>query len=845
MTAALRPRDGPTGLLLSLGALAWLGGTSAQLQQAALWPVGVPSALLAAGAALLIGGWRAAGKRHDAAPMPPQAVLAVITVITGLFLMAFSITAIRAQWRLDEALDPRLEGRDLVLVGRVDSLPRRNDLGAQFELAVERATLDGRPVAVPPRLWLGWYGGWQEGVPVASPLAQLEAGQRWRLPVRLRAPHGLFNPHGFDQELWLWERALRATGTVRATPAAPAALLAADAGAPVQRWRQRVRDAIDARVPDERSAGVLAALAVGDQAAIDRADWDLYRVAGIAHLMSISGLHVTMFAWLAGGVVGRLWRLGRRTVLWLPAPVVARWGGLAAAAGYAVLAGWGVPAQRTVWMLAVAAVLLQSGRRWPWSLVLLAAAAMVAAIDPWALLQPGFWLSFVAVGLLRASEPAGRVGGHDGAARTGRRAAVLASIRQGLRAQAVATVGLAPLTLVFFQQVSVVGIVANLIAIPLVTLLVTPLALLGLLVPPLWTVAATAVQGLGALLGAMAAWPAAVWNAAAAPAWAQAAALAGAALAVMPWPWRLRLLALPLMLPLFAPPVPRPAFGHMQVLVADVGQGSAVLVRTRDHALLHDAGPQYGRHGDAGSRVLLPLLRALGVGPIDLLMLSHRDTDHVGGAAAVLGGHEVRALSSSLEPGHPLLAHAPPHRRCEAGQAWQWDGVRFEVLHPTPDDYLRPGAPPNTLSCVLAVTDAAGRRLLLTGDLEAAQEARLVERAGADALRSDVLLVPHHGSRTSSSMAFLDAVVPRVALVQAGHRNRFGHPAPEVAARYAQRGIALLTTPACGAWTADIGSVAHCERHARRRYWHDGLEVAPDGGKALPQETAPWRSTSR
>ena len=836
MTAARRPRDGPTGLLLALGALAWLAGTAAQLQQPALWPVGLHSALLAAGAALLLGGWRGTRAGRPAAPL---------AVLAGLALLAFALTAVRAQWRLDDALDPRLEDRDLVLVGRVDSLPRRNDLGAQFELAVERATVDGVPVAVPARVWLGWYGGWHEGVPVASPLARLEAGQRWRLPVRLRAPHGLFNPHGFDQELWLWERGLRATGTVRATPAAPVALLAAhaaDAGATVQRWRQHVRDAIDARVADERSAGVLAALAIGDQAAIDRADWDLYRVAGIAHLMSISGLHVTMFAWLAGWAAGRLWRLGRRTLLWLPAPVVARWGGLAAATAYAVLAGWGVPAQRTVWMLAVAALLMQSGRRWPWSLVLLAAGAVVSAIDPWALLQPGFWLSFVAVGLLLASEPARRA---VAPVAVGHRATALASMRQGLRSQAVATVGLAPLTLVFFQQVSLVGIVANLVAIPLVTLIITPLALLGLLAPPLWAVAAGAVQGLGALLALMASWPAAVWNAAVAPAWVQAAALAGAALAVMPWPWRLRLLALPLMLPLFVPPVARPDHGQWQVLVADVGQGSAVLVRTRHHAMLHDAGPQYGRHADAGSRVLLPLLRALGVGSLDLLMLSHRDTDHVGGAAALLDAGGARALSTSLEPGHALLARGLPHRRCEAGQSWQWDGVQFRVLHPAPEDYLRPAAAPNTLSCVLSVTDGAGRRLLLTGDLEAAQEDRLVGRAGADALRSDILLVPHHGSRTSSSDIFLDAVSPRVALVQAGHRNRFGHPAPSVVERHVRRGIRLLSTPTCGAWTSDGTGSGQCERQVRRRYWHDGLEVAPDGGEAPFQETLPWRSTSR
>lgn len=550
-----------------------------------------------------------------------------------------------------------------------------------------------------------------------------------------------------------------------------------------------------------------------------------------------------MFAWLAALAIGRVWRGSARAMHWLPAAAAARWGGLAAAAGYALLAGWGVPAQRTVWMLAAAALLMQLGLRWPWTMVLLAVAALVAAIDPWALLQPGFWLSFVAVGLLLASEPASR---RDAAApAAGRMAALRQSIRHGLRTQVIATLGLAPLTLLFFQQVSVVGFVANLVAIPLITLLVTPLALLGVLAPPLWSLAAWLVQGLVALLGALAAWPGAVWSAAAAPTWVQAAALAGAALLVMPLPWALRALALPLALPLFAPPVERPPEGAMQVVVVDVGQGSAVLVRTRRHALLHDAGPQYSRDSDAGSRVLVPLLRALGVTRLDLLMLSHRDVDHVGGAPALLAALDVRALSSSLEPAHPLRAGARPHARCEAGQSWQWDGVRFRVLHPRAEDHARPNAKPNTLSCVLSVTDAGGRRVLLTGDLEAEQEARLV-RDEAGALRSEVLLVPHHGSRTSSSPAFVEVVAPNMALVQAGHRNRFGHPAPEVLKRYTERGTRLLTTSACGAWVAASDGGSWCERRRSRRYWHHGLEVAPNGGEVTSEEeTAPWPSMSR
>ena len=474
-------------------------------------------------------------------------------------------------------------------------------------------------------------------------------------------------------------------------------------------------------------------------------------------------------------------------------------------------------------MLATAALLMSIGVRWPWPLVLLAAALVVTVLDPWALLQPGFWLSFVAVGLLLTSTPARRAT----APPTGRRQWLTQALRHGLRTQVVATLGLAPLTLVFFQQVSVVGFFANLVAIPLVTLLITPLALLGLLVPPLWQAGAWLVQSLTWWLAWLAAWPGAVWIAGVAPLWAQAAGLLGAALLVAPLPWALRALAVPLMLPLLLPLQPRPPDGAMEVTVVDVGQGSAVLVRTRNHLLLHDAGPQYSRDSEAGTRVLLPLLRAQATRQIDLLMLSHRDADHVGGAAALLAALPVRALSSSLEAAHPLRAGETPHTRCEAGQQWQWDGVHFAVLHPSAQDYERPALKPNAMSCVLRVADAQGRSLLLTGDIEAAQEAQMLS-GGEASLRSTVLVVPHHGSKTSSTAAFIAAVAPAVAVVQAGYRNRFGHPAPEVQARYAQQGIVLRRSDHCGAWTWGVGDSGRCERDQRARYWHyrDNSDVA-------------------
>jgi competence protein ComEC len=301
---------------------------------------------------------------------------------------------------------------------------------------------------------------------------------------------------------------------------------------------------------------------------------------------------------------------------------------------------------------------------------------------------------------------------------------------------------------------------------------------------------------------------------------------------VLPLPWRLRLLAVPLALPLLLPSRALPTEGQFDLIVADVGQGTAVLVRTRQHLLVYDAGPRYSRDSDAGQRVLLPLLRATGETQIDVLVLSHRDADHVGGAAALIGALPVARIHSSLEPGDPLFAGGMARHRCEAGQRWQWDGVTFDMLGPLAQAYASERKP-NALSCVLRVQGSAAS-ILLTGDIEREQEAALVASYG-DALRSDMLLVPHHGSRTSSSAGFLDTVRPRLALIQAGYRNRFGHPAPEVLQRYGERGIGVRLSADCGAWLREAtGSPGgQCQREAARRYWHQGgADPAPPGGPA-------------
>jgi competence protein ComEC len=785
-----------------------------------------------------------ADARGDVGPTP---WLDLFTLAMILLLMAM-LTQVRIQQRLADRLDPALEGRDLLLTGRIASLPSVGPQGLRFVFEVEQARWRGDPLAVGPQVpefvSMGWFTGFHEDATLSQPQQALKAGQRWTFKARLRQPHGVLNPHGFDLERYLFTHGLRATGAVREAP--PQAVELA-AGYPVQRWRQSVRDAIQLRLGETRAAGVIAALVVGDQSAIAREDWDLFRDTGVAHLMAISGLHVTMFAWAAGLAIGWGWRRSGRACLWLPAPTAARLGGWLAALGYAVFSGWGVPAQRTVWMLAVVTLLAVSGRRWPWTATLLAAAAVVALVDPWALLDVGFWLSFAAVGLLMLAgsprlapaamglEPAGVATRGIGKAWQRLRD----SVAEGLRTQWITTIGLAPLTLILFQQVSVVGFVANIVAIPWVTLLVTPLAMLGVLLPAAWELAARAVELMSSGLTGLAGLPGATVTVAAV-AWPwQLAGLLGGVLLVLPLPWAWRALGLPLLMGLLWPVTDRPPEGQFELVAVDVGQGTAAIIRTRHHLLVYDTGPQTGRDNDAGQRILLPLLKARGETRIDRLVLSHRDLDHVGGAASVLRGLNVAALSSSLEPGHPLLGLAAerdaPAAPCTAQQRWDWDGVRFEFLHPRVD--ARDLAPEirvraNELSCVLKVSAAPGaasgaRSVLLTGDIEQASE-RLVVSTEPEALRADVLFVPHHGSRTSSSIGFIEAVAPRWAVVQAGYRSRFGHPAPDVVQRYRERGIAVVASPGCGAWSWKArASEPVCERALARPHWRHPDPGAP------------------
>ena len=798
------PSNTSQARLLFPGLLGLVLGTALQLQQRELFALSayVYSGLLALFLWVLL--------KHK----KPAIHWRMGWVLVALAVLSFSVTGLRATVFLNQSLAPPLEGQDVTVVGVVSAMPQRNESGLRFRFEVESAQARGKPVSLPPSLHLGWYSGVFGGANTDMPAelqrqpAALEAGERWQLTVRLKAPHGSSNPFGFDYELWLWEQGLQATGYVRVGPKDPAPLRLDQTGQhPVEWARQQVRDRIFAQVTDRHQAGLIAALVVGDQNAIDRADWDVFRATGVAHLMSISGLHVTMFAWLAALVVGWLWRRSGALCLWVPAPNAALVCGVLLAAAYASFSGGGLPSQRTVLMLATVGVLRLSGKQWPWPLVWLVACAAVVVMDPWALLQAGFWLSFVAVGVLFAT---------DSGAEQAHKQGFLAHISSGFREQWVITLALTPLTLLLFGQVSIVGLAANALAIPWVTLLVTPLAMAGVVWPDLWQVAALAISLMAGYLQLLAALPFASVTMAQAPLWAGVAGVMGGLLLAMPWSWRFRFLGLPLVLPVLLWQAPRPVDGQFELLAADIGQGNAVVVRTAHHALVYDAGPRFSRDSDAGHRVLVPLLRALDLS-VDRLMLSHRDSDHVGGAVAVLTMQAQADLMSSVEDDNAIQA-VRKATRCVAGQHWRWDGIDFDVLHPRVQDYQENNKS-NAMSCVLRISNGA-HTALLVGDLEKAQELRLVGE-GAQ-LRADVLLVPHHGSKTSSSPEFLDAVNPHIALVQSGYRNRYGHPAEPVLVRYAERQIRVLDSPHCGAaiWQSTHPNDPKCHRDEALRYWH-------------------------
>jgi competence protein ComEC len=759
------------------------------------------------------------------------AAMRLVAIVAAGAFAGFAWAAFIAQHALREELPSAWEGEDITLIGTVSSLPYRFEQGERFNFDVERAlpAKSGAPI-VPPRLALSWYSGFRGEETQTVP--EVQPGERWQLTVRLRRPHGNANPDGFDYEVWLLEQGLRATGYVRANEDGVAGNRRLDDFVPsfgnvVERCRARLRERILQALPGKEYAPVIVALVVGDQRAVSQSDWKVFNRTGVSHLISISGSHITMVAGLFAALVAALWRrsffTNAQLPLLLPTQKAAALAGALTALAYVLLAGFGVPAQRTLYMLSVVALAMWFDRITSVSHVLCIALGVVVLLDPWAVFQPGFWLSFGAVAVILYAT-VGRVNRQtpaDAPARA-RWAALLTSAG---RVQYAVTLGLVPLTVLLFGQVSLVSPIANALAIPVIGTLVTPMALVGSVMPaPLCGWILNAAHALIAWLASILEWlsalPAAVWSAPIPAWWMFACAMAGTIWLLAPRGWPMRWLGLIGWLPLIVNAPAAPHEGQMWVTAFDVGQGMALLVETPHHRLLYDTGPYLSPESDGGNRVILPYLKARGIRSLDAVIVSHNDNDHSGGALSVFDEVKVGWTSTSLSFDSAIVRAASNHHRCAAGQSWNWDGVQFEILHPTAGSYDSAKWKPNARSCTVKITNGK-QAILLAGDIEAVQEDELIGSQG-DKLRATVLLAPHHGSGTSSTEAFLRTVKPELALFQVGYRNRFHHPKPEVYERYGDLGIKRLRSDESGAVTLQFGSTldAHEYRREHARYWY-------------------------
>ena len=748
----------------------------------------------------------------------PLALLAWRWPIARLPLWAaggFFWALLRAQLMLVEGgLAPEYEGIDLIAEGAIASLPAQSEHDVRFLFDVQSLQLNERVLPPPGRVRLSWRNS----------SADVRVGDRWRFTVRLKRPHGYMNPGGFDYEGWLYQQGIRATGYVRVARASSDAepdaadtspgyelLETAPFARPLDRWRQDLSEKISQALYQRPHQAIVAALAIGVTQDFTEAQWDVLNRSGTTHMISISGLHIGFIAGVMFFLTRRMWSWSSKATLWWPAPKAAAIVALLAATVYAALAGFSVPTQRSLVMVGVvmAAIIVQ--RRIPASRVLALSLLAVLLLDPLAVLQAGFWLSFGAVAVILFAMHA-RWGEPDWWWKWG-------------RVQWVVAVGMLPLMLVLFQRTSMVAPLTNLIAVPWFNIVTVPLTLAGALTVSVaqpvgeffldW--AEWSVVPVWWFLDLAAATPWAQWTQHVPQTWTVIVGSIGTLWLLLPRGIPARWLGAVALAPmiLVQPPAPQP--GEFWFTLLDVGQGLSAVVRTANHVLVYDTGPKFSEHFNTGEAVVVPYLRYLGVRDVDMLMLSHSDSDHIGGARSVLRQTNVAEVASSVP-----LELAPDATPCATPRTWQWDGVDFTVLYPPPVDSGLRRKKDNDVSCVLRVS-IAGSSVVLPGDIEIPSEKFLLANA-AEQLRSDILVVPHHGSTTSSSTEFVNAIAPRYALFPVGYRNRFGFPKAKVVQRYRDVDARVLDSANAGAISFHIGpagiAAPELYRESARRYWH-------------------------
>ncbi len=712
-------------------------------------------------------------------------------------LLGSVISAVVALDFIEHRIAPCVDGVVVESNGRVVGLPKPSAWQTQFDFAP--SAIQPWPACagpVPRRLRLSWFSG-----PPVAP------GEWWQLRIKLRSVRGYQNPGGFDYEAWSLANQIDGGGSVRLGRRQSSA-----DGFSWDRLRLNLRDRVNAA--SLQQPGIVLALLTGDGALMSDDDWALFRATGTVHLMVISGMQMTIAA-TAGAFIGRgLARLWPRRL----ARAGSAFPGVACAlllvTLYACLAGWGIPVLRA-WVAAVVVLcVLPLGRRLSLPMMFLWIAAIVLTADPLAPLQAGFWLSFGAVAILLAQFSP--------------RYERASTLRTFALAQIVLAVAMVPALLGTIGTVAWVGPLANLISVPIISVVVVPLDLVGGGMLALFGDGAIWLLQLADwITGFVVAYLRAVagfdWVGSAADRGIAAVAISASACGLLLLPLSLKHRAL--LLPCVLLPVVPVAAGvparEYRVTVLDVGQGLAIVVDTARHRLLFDAGPRFPSGFDLGSAVVLPNLRRAARGALDLVILSHADMDHVGGYRAVARSMPVRAVIG----GEPV-AGIDALRACRAGQAWQWDGVQFRILHPP-----RATASDNDSSCVLSI-DNGRARALLPGDITESGEATLVQRLGAD--RVDFLVAAHHGSRSSSSARFLQAARPRIVVVSAGYLNRFGHPHPRTLCRFERAGAHVYITAMSGAvvWRTDRPDRVVQWRIRAPPYWRVGTTR---DGRILPQ----------
>lgn len=704
------------------------------------------------------------------------------------FVVGLLWAVLFAMGRLADRLPANLEGIDIAVTGTIASLPKYDGRRVSFDFIVTTAT---QPL--PHKLKLSWYNTEQT----------IKAGEHWSCTVKLKRPHGNFNANGVDYERQLFIDGIGATGYIRPQPQ-PVLLGRDSAWLSIAVWRQTITDELSTLLANSPSLALIKALTIGDGNAITQRQWDVFRKTGTTHLVVISGSHIGLIAGLIYLIVLKFWAW--TGVLTRSPQQIAALAALLIGVFYAGLAGFFVPTQRAVIMLAVAMLAIISQRNTRPAHILATALLMVLIIDPLAVLSTGLWLSFVAVSLII----------YTVSSRLGK----LNIVVETLKLNGVMSVALAPLTLLFFQQVSVISPAANFLATPAISFLVVPLALLAVILMFISPTLATSVCWLVDwliiklqwFLDTLAALPFSVINHAPPSAWALVFATFSLLILLAPRGFPARWLGVVLLLPLIFTDTNRPATGDIKLTLLDVGQGLSVVIQTAEHTLIYDTGAKFSPDSDAGKSVLLPFLHQQGINKIDQLVISHGDNDHIGGAESLISGITVKKILTSVP--EKLSAYQPVE--CIAGQSWQWDEVSFTVLSPAEH-----ADSSNNNSCVLQIQSHSGTALL-TGDIEAEAESWLVKTYN-NHLTADVLIAPHHGSKTSSSPAFLQAVQAKTILIPSGYRNQFGHPHPDVLARYQAMNARYLSSANNGAITVEMNNSAWQARGLRQtnsHYWN-------------------------